>query len=188
MYAIRSYYASIQLLLVHESIVGEVEKRLTGMVKALPYGDPYDSKTVVGPLISEPEAVRVENWIEEAVSRGARRLAGGPRQGAVVPPTLLASIDDSIRITSYNVCYTKLLRCTPPTSSLRPAANASSSRLVKIPHASPYGVALTRAIAASSVSNGTMLSSGPNTSRHPTFIESSIDASRVGGTTAPWLV
>jgi succinate-semialdehyde dehydrogenase/glutarate-semialdehyde dehydrogenase len=89
---------SIQMLLVHKSIVGEVEKRLTEMVKALPYGDPYEAKTVVGPLISEQEAVRVENWIEEAVSRGARRLAGGPRQGAVVPPTLLAGIDDSMKV------------------------------------------------------------------------------------------
>ena len=89
---------SIQMLLVHKSIAGEVERRLAETVKALPYGDPCDAKTVAGPLISEQEAVRVESWIEEAVSRGARRLAGGPRQGAVVPPTLLAGIDDSMKV------------------------------------------------------------------------------------------
>ena len=89
---------SIQMLLAHKSIVGEVEKRLTELVEGLPFGDPHDAKTVVGPLISEQEAVRVESWIEEAVSRGARRLAGGPRQGAVVPPTLLAGIDDSMKV------------------------------------------------------------------------------------------
>jgi succinate-semialdehyde dehydrogenase/glutarate-semialdehyde dehydrogenase len=49
-------------------------------------------------VISEQEAVRIESWIEEAVARGAKRLAGGARKGAVVPPTLLASIDESMKV------------------------------------------------------------------------------------------
>jgi succinate-semialdehyde dehydrogenase/glutarate-semialdehyde dehydrogenase len=89
---------SVQLLLVHASIVDEVQSRLAKLVQALPYGDPYDPDTVVGPLISEAEANRVESWIEEAVAKGARRLAGGARKGAVVPPALLASIDDSMKV------------------------------------------------------------------------------------------
>jgi succinate-semialdehyde dehydrogenase/glutarate-semialdehyde dehydrogenase len=89
---------SIQLLLVHSSIVEEVESRLAKLVQALPYGDPYDPNTVVGPIISEAEAIRVESWIEEAVAKGAKRLAGGARKGAVVPPALLASIDDSMKV------------------------------------------------------------------------------------------
>jgi succinate-semialdehyde dehydrogenase/glutarate-semialdehyde dehydrogenase len=89
---------SIQLLLVHRDIVGEVQPRLTEMVKALPFGDPYDPKTVVGPIISEKEAIRIEGWIDEAVARGAKRLVGGSRAGAVIPPTLLTSIDDSMKV------------------------------------------------------------------------------------------
>ncbi|MBI3375173.1 MAG: aldehyde dehydrogenase family protein [Betaproteobacteria bacterium] len=89
---------SVQLLLVHRSILEEVQTRLTALVKALPYGDPYDPNTVVGPVISEKEAMRIENWIEEAVAKGARLLAGGARKGAVVPPVLLASIDDSMKV------------------------------------------------------------------------------------------
>jgi len=89
---------SIQLLLVHRSIAGEVEQRLAKLVQALPFGDPRDPNTVVGPLISEKEAVRVESWVEEAVTKGARRLAGGGRMGAVVPPVLLASVDDSMKV------------------------------------------------------------------------------------------
>jgi succinate-semialdehyde dehydrogenase/glutarate-semialdehyde dehydrogenase len=89
---------SVQLLLVHASIVDEVQARLTAAVQALPYGDPYDPGTVVGPIISEAEAIRIEAWVEEAVARGARRLVGGPRRGAVVPPVLLASIDDSMKV------------------------------------------------------------------------------------------
>ncbi len=89
---------SIQTLLVHRSRMAEVEARLTGMVKELAYGDPFDPKTQVGPVISLASAQRIETWIDEAVQRGARRLAGGPRQGAVIPPTLLASVDDSCTV------------------------------------------------------------------------------------------
>lgn len=89
---------SVQLLLVHESLQAEVEQRLTQMVQALPYGDPGDDKTFVGPVISEAAAIRIETWIEQAVAAGAKRLAGGARRGAVVPPTLLTNIRDDMRV------------------------------------------------------------------------------------------
>ncbi len=85
---------SIQLLLVHRSLCAQVEERLGALVRALPCGDPAAPGMVVGPVISEAAAVRIEGWIEQAVARGARRLAGGPRQGAVVPATLLTDIAD----------------------------------------------------------------------------------------------
>ena len=94
---------SVQMLLVHTSIVGTVTERLTGLVSALRYGDPFDEDTVVGPLISEKEARRIESWIEEAVAQGARLLVGGPRQGAVVPPTLLTDISDSMQVGSCEI-------------------------------------------------------------------------------------
>ncbi|HTP62764.1 MAG TPA: aldehyde dehydrogenase family protein [Burkholderiales bacterium] len=90
---------SVQLLLTHRSILGDVQARLAQLVRDLPYGDPADPKTVVGPLISEKEAIRVESWIAEAVSRGASCLAGGgARRGAVVPPALLTSIDETMKL------------------------------------------------------------------------------------------
>ncbi|PHM20285.1 MAG: aldehyde dehydrogenase [Curvibacter sp. PD_MW3] len=89
---------SVQLLLVHESLQQDVETRLAQLVKALSYGDPQDSKTFVGPVISEDNAIRIDGWIQEAVAKGAKLLAGGPRQGAVVPPTLLTNISDSMRV------------------------------------------------------------------------------------------
>ena len=89
---------SIQLLLVHRSIVADVESRLAETVAALPFGDPRKDGTVCGPVISEKEAVRIEAWIDEALSRGAKRLAGGKRSGSVVPPTLLSNIDDAMNV------------------------------------------------------------------------------------------
>lgn len=84
---------SIQVLLVQRSLMEEVERRLTALVAALPYGDPADDKTVVGPVVSEASAKRIESWIALALGKGARGLVGGERRGAVVPPTLLADVD-----------------------------------------------------------------------------------------------
>ncbi|MBW0183922.1 MAG: aldehyde dehydrogenase family protein [Hydrogenophaga sp.] len=89
---------SVQLLLVHESLQATVETRLAQMVKALPYGDPMDPRTFVGPVISEEAARRIEDWVAQAVADGAQCLAGGTREGAVVAPTLLTRIHDGMRV------------------------------------------------------------------------------------------
>ena len=73
------------------------------MVQALRFGDPVDPQTFVGPVISEEAAIRIESWIDEALARGARRLAGGPRQGAVVPPTLLTDIRDDMQVGCHEI-------------------------------------------------------------------------------------
>lgn len=89
---------SVQLLLVHASRVQEVESRLARLVGGLSFGDPKDPQTFVGPVISEDAAIRIEAWIDEAMSSGAQRLVGGARQGAVIPPTLLTRISDSMKV------------------------------------------------------------------------------------------
>jgi succinate-semialdehyde dehydrogenase/glutarate-semialdehyde dehydrogenase len=122
---------SIQLLLAHQSLVAEVEAHLTKLVQGLAYGDPYDPGTFVGPLISEKEAIRVEQWVEEAVAKGARRLAGGPRKGAVLPPVLLGSIDDSMKVGCREV-FGPIL-CIVPFATLDEA-------IARV-NATPYGLA-----------------------------------------------
>lgn len=84
---------SIQVLLVHRQIIGEVEQRLSKMVSELRYGDPGDPLTVVGPVISRDSALRIENWIEKATAAGAKVLVGGKRDGQVVSPALLTDVD-----------------------------------------------------------------------------------------------
>ena len=43
----------------------------------LKWGNPKEEDTFVGPLISEKEAKRIEEWVQEAVDRGARPRACG---------------------------------------------------------------------------------------------------------------
>ena len=94
---------SIQLLLVQRAIVPQVEARLVPLEQALPYGDPSAADTVVGPVISESAAQRIEAWVDAAVARGARRLVGGPRRGSVVPPTLLTGIADDMPVSCQEI-------------------------------------------------------------------------------------
>ncbi|HET7411251.1 MAG TPA: aldehyde dehydrogenase family protein, partial [Pararhizobium sp.] len=122
---------SVQMLLVHRDVMATVASRLTEMVADLKFGDPYQEETVVGPLISEGEARRIEAWIEDAVTRGARRLVGGQRQGAVVPPTLLADIDESMQV-GCNEIFGPVV-CLIPFSSLDEAIDRVNG--------TPYGLA-----------------------------------------------
>jgi acyl-CoA reductase-like NAD-dependent aldehyde dehydrogenase len=94
---------SVQILLVHRSLHEEVRSRLAALVGALPYGDPARPDCVVGPLIGEDAAKRVAEWVEEALSQGAERLAGGPRQGRVLPPTLLDRTSPAMKVRSREV-------------------------------------------------------------------------------------
>lgn len=83
---------SVQMLLIHQSRMADVEARLPPLVSAMAHGDPSDPKTRVGPVISPEAAERIDSWIDEAIGRGARRLAGGKREGSVIPATLLADV------------------------------------------------------------------------------------------------
>ncbi len=89
---------SVQMLLVQRSVYDNVVAKMTDLVKAVPFGDPGNETTVTGPLITIDAAIRVEEWIKEAVAKGARQLVGGPREGAVVPPTLLVDVSADMRV------------------------------------------------------------------------------------------
>ncbi len=67
-------------------------------VAALTTGDPLDERTKVGPMVREADAKRVEAWIKEAVSAGARLVVGGDRRGAIHSPTVLADVTPQMRV------------------------------------------------------------------------------------------
>src|SRR5690606_34902050 len=68
---------SVQRLYVQRTVYAEVMSRLVEFAAALPAGDPRDSATKVGPLISEQAAIRAESWIQEAQARSVRVLCVG---------------------------------------------------------------------------------------------------------------
>ncbi len=83
---------SVQRILVHESVYEEFKSRLVRATAALKSGDPKLEETFIGPLISEADACRLEEWICSAVAAGGVVLCGGKRNGAILEATLLENV------------------------------------------------------------------------------------------------
>jgi acyl-CoA reductase-like NAD-dependent aldehyde dehydrogenase len=88
---------SVQRVYQHESLDG-FEDDLVRRFEQLVVGDPLDEATDVGPLITPDEAERVEEWLKEAVDGGARILTGGERDGSLFQPTVIAGVDDRMKV------------------------------------------------------------------------------------------
>lgn len=84
---------SVQRVIAHEAIAGDFIDALSAKVKAHRTGNPTDSSTTVGTMITETEARRVEDSIRNAAADGAHLEFGGERNGAIVEPALLTGVD-----------------------------------------------------------------------------------------------
>ena len=89
---------SVQRLYVHSEIFNEFKDFLVDAASTLVVGNPEDPNTDIGPLISERQAERVENWVKEAVEDGAKVLIGGERDGAIFKPTILTNLKPSMKV------------------------------------------------------------------------------------------
>ena len=73
--------------------------RLTALVQALKIGDPLDPATDLGPMIDAAEAERIDAWVREAISSGAKVLTGGRRLGdALYEPTILTDVPTDAKV------------------------------------------------------------------------------------------
>jgi aldehyde dehydrogenase family 7 protein A1 len=68
---------SLRRLLLHEEVHDSVLERLVAAYQSLPYGDPLDPATLVGPLHNAAGVELFERTVREAVAQGGRLLAGG---------------------------------------------------------------------------------------------------------------
>ncbi|RME04733.1 MAG: aldehyde dehydrogenase family protein [Planctomycetota bacterium] len=87
---------SVQRVLIHKKIYGELRDKLVEKTAKLKVGDPSLEETDLGPMISFKEAERVHNWIKEAVRCGGKLLIGGERNGAFLEPTLLENVREDL--------------------------------------------------------------------------------------------
>ena len=83
---------SVQHILVHRDLYEPLRRKLKARIGRLIAGDPRDEATFIGPVIDEDAARRIESWIEAARKAGAKRLAGGAREGSMVPATLMENV------------------------------------------------------------------------------------------------
>jgi len=78
--------------IVHESVKPRFETELARRFAALKVGDPLDRATQVGPMAREDLVAEIDRQVRASVSKGAKLLTGGRRQGCYYDPTVLTDV------------------------------------------------------------------------------------------------
>jgi succinate-semialdehyde dehydrogenase / glutarate-semialdehyde dehydrogenase len=91
---------------VHADVAEEFTRLFAEKLAALKVGDPKDEDTQVGPLATEQGREDVEDYVRDAVEKGATVVVGGQRPdgpGWYYPPTLLTGITPGMKVYSEEV-------------------------------------------------------------------------------------
>lgn len=89
---------SVQRIFIHEKIYDKFSAAFLKEVKNIKYGNPFEVDTIVGPMITEKEAERIEDWIHEAEKEGGEILTGGDKKGAVLEPTIMTDVNKKSKV------------------------------------------------------------------------------------------
>ena len=89
---------SSQRVIATPKIHDDLLETLKAKVEQLTAGDQLAEGTNIGPLVREADAMRVEEWLHQAVGQGAKLLCGGDRDGSVVQPAVLANVNRDMRM------------------------------------------------------------------------------------------
>ncbi|MGU9868628.1 aldehyde dehydrogenase family protein [Kluyvera ascorbata] len=91
-------------ILVPASRQAEFEQAFIEAMTGFTSGDPRDSETVIGPMVSQKQWQRVQNYIQLGQQEGARILVGGEgrvagqQKGWYVKPTIFTDANNQMRI------------------------------------------------------------------------------------------
>jgi aldehyde dehydrogenase (NAD+) len=100
--------SSLTRVIVSEHRHDEFVDALASKFNAINVGDPFDSKTQMGPLAMGRQRDRVESYIEKGKAEGAKLAAGGQRpshlnRGYYIQPTVFANVDNSMAIAQEEI-------------------------------------------------------------------------------------
>jgi len=95
-------------LVVPASQYDDYAEALVEGYRSLKIGDPMDADTVIGPLVTERQRDRVEEYVELARKEGATIATGGRRpagldRGWYFEPTLVTDADNSMRVSREEI-------------------------------------------------------------------------------------
>lgn len=91
---------------VQRGVHDEFARRLAERMGAMRVGPGTDASTDVGPLVDEASVRKVDSLVRDAVSQGARLLAGGKaidRAGYYYPPTVVTNVPLQARMVSEEI-------------------------------------------------------------------------------------
>lgn len=89
-------------LLVQDGVYEEFSEKLATAVEEMRVGDGLKGETEQGPMIDMAAVEKVEEHIQDAVSKGAKVISGGSRHdlgGTFFQPTVLAEVNTDMKVT-----------------------------------------------------------------------------------------
>lgn len=93
-------------ILIEESIYEEFKSRFVEEAAKLKVGDPFDSKSDLGALVSEAHLEKVQSYIDLAKEEGGTILLGGnrlPMDGYYLEPTIIEGLDEKCRTNTEEI-------------------------------------------------------------------------------------
>ncbi|TLS36748.1 aldehyde dehydrogenase family protein [Pseudalkalibacillus caeni] len=85
----------INRLIIHKDLYEEFKQKFVERAKELPYGDPADPQTVVGPLINKEQLNKALGIVERAKQNGTNVALEGEAKGNVLSPYVFSEVDNS---------------------------------------------------------------------------------------------
>ncbi|QGQ45841.1 aldehyde dehydrogenase family protein [Metabacillus sediminilitoris] len=89
---------SAQRIYVQREVYQTFLNQYVSLVEKLVLGNPMEETTDIGPMISEKEVIRAQEWIQEAVKAGAKVATGGNREGTLLEPTVLVDVTPDMKV------------------------------------------------------------------------------------------
>ncbi|WP_016701600.1 aldehyde dehydrogenase family protein, partial [Actinoalloteichus spitiensis] len=120
-------------LLVHESVREEFTRLVVEAMASLPMGDPFDPRTMLGPLASRAHHERVAGYLQLAQEEGGQVIGGQAEQGLFLSPALVTGLDNTSRVAREEIFG--------PVTALIPFTEDDEA--VRIANDTPYGLAAT---------------------------------------------
>ncbi len=93
----------VQRIYIQESIFDEFVQRMIDATKKLKYGSPEDAETEISAMIDEDNAIRVEEWVNDAVADGAKILFGGKRNKTYYEPTIITNTHPMMNVCALEI-------------------------------------------------------------------------------------
>lgn len=88
----------INRIIVHQDKYDEFVEKFVAKAALLPYGDPSNPNTVIGPLVNERQLEKALQYIGDAKAEGATCALEGQRVGNVLTPYVFTDVDNSSKL------------------------------------------------------------------------------------------
>jgi acyl-CoA reductase-like NAD-dependent aldehyde dehydrogenase len=91
---------STERIVIDRSVAEELAVKVGEQARSLKVGDPRGPDTQIGPVANDEVLKRVTEHVEDAVTKGARVIAGGKANGRYFEPTVLTDVTPEMRVYS----------------------------------------------------------------------------------------